>query len=101
MLLLDLYKSDATRFVIEGNALRAPFTALKGFGEQAAISIVEQRGEPFVSIEDLRNRTKVGSSGVDLLSRAGALKDMSNTNQVDFMQLLQMPLDPDDDTLLS
>ena len=67
----------------------------------AAISIVEQRGEPFVSIEDLRKRTKVGSSGVDLLSRAGALKDMSNTNQVDFMQLLQMPLDPDDDTLLS
>ncbi len=101
MLPPDLYKSDATRFVMEGNALRAPFTALKGFGEQAAISIVEQRGEPFVSIEDLRNRTKVGSSGVDLLSRAGALKDMSNTNQVDFMQLLQMPLDPDDDTLLS
>ncbi len=90
MLPPDLYKSEATAFVMEGNALRAPFTALKGFGELAAQAIVEQRKDPFVSIEDLRTRTKVSSAGIDLLSRAGALKDLSNTNQLDFMQMLQM-----------
>ncbi|NLB38764.1 MAG: PolC-type DNA polymerase III, partial [Clostridiales bacterium] len=90
MLPPDLYKSDATRFMIEGNALRAPFTSLKGFGEQAAQSVVEQRKEPFVSIEDLSQRTKVSSAGIDLLTRAGALRELSDTNQLDFMQMLNL-----------
>lgn len=89
MLPPDLYKSDAMRFQIEGRALRAPFTALRGFGELAAQSIVQQRKDPFVSIEDLKGRSKVSSAGIDLLSRVGALKELSNSNQLDFMQMLQ------------
>lgn len=84
----DLYKSDAAEFLIEEGALRVPFAALNGFGLTAAQSILEARGEPFVSIEDMKRRTKVSSSGIELLREAGALQGLSDTNQVDFFSFL-------------
>ena len=62
-----------------------PFTAL-ALG--AARSIVENRGEPFVSIEDLRQRTRISAACIDQLRDFGALKGLSDTNQVDFFSLL-------------
>lgn len=84
----DLYLSDASEFLIEGNGLRVPLDSLNGFGKAAAQSIVEARSEPFVSIEDLRKRTSINTSGIDMLREAGALKNLSDTNQVDFFSLL-------------
>ena len=49
---------------------------------------VEARGERFVSIQDLKQRAKLSSSCIDLLHESGALKGMSDTNQVDFFSLL-------------
>ncbi|NLD33967.1 MAG: PolC-type DNA polymerase III [Clostridiales bacterium] len=84
----DLYLSDASEFLIEGNGLRVPLASLSGFGKAAAQSIVEARSDPFVSIEDLRKRTSINTSGIDMLREAGALRDLSDTNQVDFFSLL-------------
>ncbi len=89
MLPVDLYKSQVNDFVIEGNALRCPFTSLPGFGEQAAKSIVDQRGKPFISVEDLKNRTRVTNTGVELLKECGALKDVPSDNQVSLFSFLQ------------
>ncbi len=83
----DLYRSAAAEFLIEGNSLRVPFASLGGFGEEAAQSIVEARHERFLSIEDLRKRTRITSSGIDMLREAGAMKDLSDTNQVDFFSM--------------
>lgn len=81
---VDLYKSEVKEFVIEGNALRCPFTSLKGFGDQAAISIVEERSQPFLSTEDLKKRTKVTNTGVEMLRKCGAMEDLTDTNQISF-----------------
>ena len=79
----DLYKSDVSRFIPEGDkGLRVPFTALGGLGEAVAQSIVEARSIPFLSVEDLKNRGKVSSAVMDLLREHGCLKDLAETNQV-------------------
>ena len=53
---IDLYRSDATKFLMDGEkgTLLPPFTAIPGLGETAAISIVENRvGRTFISQEEL------------------------------------------------
>lgn len=73
---VDLYKSDATKFqVVDDQTIRMPFNALPGLGEAAAQSIVDAREQsPFISIEDLRNRTKISASLIDLLREGGCLQ---------------------------
>ena len=56
----DLYRSDATRCLIEEQGLRLPFTALGGTGEAAARGIVRAREQAnFVSVEDLKARAGI------------------------------------------
>ena len=79
----DLYKSDVHRFLPEGDhSLRVPFTALGGLGEAAAQGIVDARHDPFISVEDLKNRGKVSSAVLDLLREHGCLEGLAETNQV-------------------
>ncbi len=79
----DLYKSDVSRFIPEGErGLRVPFTALGGLGESAAQGIVDARSTPFISVEDFKNRAHVSQSVCDMLREHGCLKDMAETNQV-------------------
>ena len=80
---IDLYKSEATRFVIEEGGIRPPFTALQGVGESAAKSIVNARGESrFLSVEDLINKARVSKTVVDLLKDEGCLEGLSETSQI-------------------
>ena len=54
---VDLYKSDATNFLIVDNGLLPPLSALQGLGVNAAHNIVTSRQEnPFSSLEDLKTR---------------------------------------------
>ena len=51
---MDVYKSDATRFLVTETGLIPPFTSMPGIGEQAALSIVEERKNgKFLSAEEL------------------------------------------------
>lgn len=83
LLKVDLYKSDATKFIIEKDGLRPPLSALQGVGVNAAKSIVEARknGE-FISKEDLRIRSKVSKTVIETMSIHGCLYGMSETNQL-------------------
>ena len=84
----DLYKSDVKDFVMEDGCLRVPFTAIGGLGEAAAQGIVDARSDPFLSVEDLKNRGKVSSAVVELLRSAGALDGLKDTNQVSMMEMM-------------
>lgn len=80
---VDLYRSEVSRFVMEDGNIRCPFTSLSGLGESVAIPIVEARKDgPFLSIEDLRIRGKVGTGTIDMLRSQGALDGLSETSQV-------------------
>lgn len=82
---VDIYKSDATRFLIEDGALRPPFSAVAGVGTAAAESIGSaDRSVPFNSIEDFRLRTKANSGVVDKLKELGCFDGMAESNQVSF-----------------
>lgn len=81
---MDIYKSDATTFLVTENGLIPPFTSMPGIGEQAALSIVEERKNgPFLSQEEVVIRCpKVSKGVVELLGQIGALADMPESTQV-------------------
>ena len=81
---MDLYRSDATQFLIEGNQLLPPFEAAAGLGESAALDLVRYReGTPFISVEDLQRRCpKVTSAHIEQLKRLGVLDALPDTSQV-------------------
>ena len=80
---VDLYKSEATKFIIEDGALRPPLNAVPGVADNAGRSIVESRknGE-FISKEDLRMRAGVSKTVIEGLTSHGCLDGMSETNQL-------------------
>ena len=86
---VDLYQSDATQFLLVSDTLiRMPFNALPGLGEAAAQSIVEAReAAPFISVEDLRNRTKISQALIELLREGGCLSGLPETNQTTLFSL--------------
>ena len=80
---VDLYKSDVRKFKIEDGSLRCPFTSLGGLGESAALTIAAARDQgPFLSVEDLKERGKVGNGVVELLRAHGSLEGLSETSQI-------------------
>ena len=83
LLPVDVYKSDAVKFLIEApKKIRVPLCALPGVGENAAINLAKIREDgPFISQEDMVRR-KVGKSVVETLRVSGALGDMPATSQV-------------------
>lgn len=80
---VDLYKSDATNFIVEGNSLIPPFNAIDGLGTNAAINIVKAREEgEFLSKEDLQERSKISKSVLEYLDQHGTLDGMEDKNQL-------------------
>ncbi len=85
LLPIDLYKSDAKRFLVEDGRIRLPFGALPGVGGAAAQSLQDAReGGEYISVDDLRIRAKVSKSVIDQLEECGALKDLPQTSQMTF-----------------
>jgi DNA polymerase-3 subunit alpha (Gram-positive type) len=80
---VDLYRSDATRFVIEGDSIIAPFSAVAGIGENAAKLIAQSRKEgTYLSVEDFQSRSKVSKTIIELLSAMGCFRELPDTNQL-------------------
>ena len=82
---IDLYKSDATKFVVdhEHKCLIPPFITIDGLGENNAITVLEERAKrPFTSKEDLLRRTKLTNTNVNDLSAMGVLDDLSENDQL-------------------
>ena len=81
---VDLYASDAEKFILHENSLLPPFTALPGMGQKAAQAIVEARKDGrFISIEDLATRAHIPTPAIELLRAHGCLDGMMESNQVE------------------
>ena len=79
---VDLNKSDATAFLPENGKIRMPFNSLVGLGDTAAEKIIEARDKyEIFSVEDLRERTGISKSVIEILRRNHVLDGLSETNQ--------------------
>ena len=86
--MIDLYKSDAVNFVIDGNRLIAPFRAVPSLGDNVAKQIVEARKDgPFLSKEDLAKRGKVSQTLIDYMTENGVLKGLPDENQLSLFDM--------------
>lgn len=80
---IDLYRSEATRFKVDGDSLIPPFGALQGIGENAArnIAAAREQGE-FLSIEDFQQKSKASKTIVEMLSQMGCFRGLPESNQL-------------------
>jgi DNA polymerase III subunit alpha, Gram-positive type len=80
---VDLYRSQAAEFVIEGDTLIPPFNSIPGLGTNAAFNIVNARGNgEFLSKEDLQQRGKVSKTIIEYLDNHGCLEALPEKNQL-------------------
>lgn len=81
----DLYKSDATKFILseKESYILPPLSAVDNVSEAMALDIVEERqkGE-FISVEDFNNRTKVNKNALESLKNFGIIEGMGEENQM-------------------
>ncbi|SDW26664.1 PolC-type DNA polymerase III [Paenibacillus sp. CF384] len=80
---VDLYRSEATRFIIDGNSIIPPFGAISGIGENAAKNIAGARdfGE-FLSVEDFQQKSKATKTIVEVLTTMGCFRGLPESNQL-------------------
>jgi DNA polymerase-3 subunit alpha (Gram-positive type) len=82
---IDLYKSAAKEFIIDGDSLIPPFISIDGLGENVALQIVRAREDgEFLSKEDLQKRGKVSKTIIEFMSNHGFLEDLPDENQLSF-----------------
>ena len=80
---LDLYRSQATEFLIDGDTLIPPFVAMDGLGENVAKQLVRARQEgEFLSKTELRKRGGLSSTLVEKMDEMGILGNMPEDNQL-------------------
>lgn len=81
--MIDLEKSDAANWIIDGDTLIAPFRAAPGLGLNVAKQIVAARNDrPFISKEDLAKRGKVSKTLIDFMTENGVLTGLPDENQL-------------------
>lgn len=90
LLPIDLYRSNATKFLVEEDGLRPPFNSISGMGGVAAEGIYAavHEEDPIISIDDLKKRAKVGAGAIEMLRKFGCLSNLVESNQVSFFDAI-------------
>ncbi|MBO0477062.1 PolC-type DNA polymerase III [Vagococcus sp. DIV0080] len=86
--MIDLYKSDAENFIIDGDTLIPPFRSVPSLGANVAKQICIAREESkFLSKEDLATRGKVSKTIIEYMTENGVLKDLPDENQLSLFDM--------------
>ena len=81
--MVDIYKSDAQKFIIDNGKIRMPLSAVDGLGENVAIAIEKERSvHEFSSIEDLKRRTKITKTVISIMDMFDCFDKMEETDQM-------------------
>lgn len=87
LLPVDIYKSTASKYIIEGGKIRLPFSALAGCGGAAAQGLEKAKNDgqgEFMSVEDLQLRSGVSKTVITALEDIGALDSLPKSTQLSF-----------------
>ena len=90
---IEIGKAKAKDYVItEDGRIMPPYSSIAGLGENAAISIEEdaKRGEPYLSLEEFTDRTKVSKTSAEQMKNLGLLGNISDSNQLSLFDLMGM-----------
>ncbi len=80
---VNLWQSDATRFLIVPEGLLPPFSSLQGVGGSAAANLAKLRDQKHIlCIEDLQTRGKLSKTVIEVLQRHGCLEGLPEKNQL-------------------
>jgi len=83
LLPVDIYLSEGKKFKIEDGKIRIPLIGISGLGGAVIENILKEREEAkFISVEDLKRRTKMSQTVADKLKSIGAISSLSETNQI-------------------
>ncbi|MGB4439107.1 MAG: DNA polymerase III subunit alpha, partial [Sedimentibacter sp.] len=87
---IDLYKSHATKFLVEEDGIRPPLSSISGMGGVAAEGIYNAAHgeEQLKSIDDLRKSAKIGNAAIELLKKFGCLKGLPKSDQLSFFDAI-------------
>lgn len=88
---ISLEKSDGHQFRLDPDDYRSiipPFTSIEGLGDSVGDSIVSARREhEFTSIEDVKGRTRLSNTHLDILKAMGVFDHLSESNQLSIFDL--------------
>ena len=80
---IDLYKSHATKFLMEEDGIRPPLNSIPGLGTVAAEGIYAAVQEnDFTCVEELKEKAGIGKSVVELLHKFNCLDGLPESNQI-------------------
>jgi DNA polymerase-3 subunit alpha (Gram-positive type) len=80
---VDIYHSQAGRFVVYQDGLLLPFSALPNVGANAAQSIVDARaGGDYISIENFQQRTRLNKTAMEVLKQSNCFGDLPENSQI-------------------
>ena len=81
---IDIYRSDATKFIVTEGGLLPPLTSVHGLGEAAALDTVEKRkGKTFISVEEFSMCCgKLSKTHIAQLRALGSFAGMADTSQM-------------------
>ncbi|MCT4545427.1 MAG: PolC-type DNA polymerase III [Vallitalea sp.] len=80
---IDLYKVKAKLFQVFDDGIMPSLSAIQGLGEKAADNIVLAREDgEFLSIDELRQRTKISKTVIEVMRKNNILDGMPESNQL-------------------
>jgi len=80
---IDLYKSHHSKFIMEDDGIRPPLDSIPGLGPIDAENIYKARDDgKFMSIDDMKLRSKIGKVAIETMKGVGILDGMSESNQM-------------------
>lgn len=80
---IDIYLSEAKKFIVKDGYIIPPFTVIPGLGIEPANRIIEQREKrQFTSIQDLQTRINLNNTVVKLMQEWGLLENLPKTDQI-------------------
>lgn len=81
---VDIYRSNAEKFIILEKTLLPPLASLEGISASAARGITESRKEgEFTSVDDLHKRSGISKTQIEVLREHGCLDGMSESDQLE------------------